>query len=581
MRTRILSSLAAALCCIAVTVELHGQGTAFSYSGQLTDNGRPANGTYNLRFAIYDAASTGNQIGPTLANIVATTNGLFTVSLNFGAIFTGAGRWLEIGARTNGSVAAFTPLLPRQQLLPTPYAIVAGTVPTGAINDSMLANGSVTAAKIASGAITGPALANNTVGSAQLADVLELGSSTFDGRLDVFRTTAGTAALRLDGPANSMFLFGDDGGELGRFVGQSYGLIELRDSDGHQRAVQLTANGDSGGVLTLYNSNGVSRARLSGENIGGALTLYQADGTQLGAVLDGYDPVGAGRLDLRNTNGAVRALLQGGPAAGSLSLYQSNGAYAGILYGTEASGGALSLRMANGANGVLAYGGSTAASLELYNNNVRSVLVQASETTGAGGQILMYNGSGAINTVEIDAQGGAAAGGYIGLRDGDGIRSIELNSDTGIVKGRVIQITGGADLSENFDISGRWHEPGMIVSIDPANPGRLVLSSSAYDKRVAGIISGAGGVQPGMLMGQHGSIADGKHPVALTGRVYCWVDADAGGAVEPGDMLTTSNTIGHAMKVTDSARATGTIIGKAMTGLDRGKGLVLVLVSLQ
>jgi hypothetical protein len=97
---------------------------------------------------------------------------------------------------------------------------------------------------------------------------------------------------------------------------------------------------------------------------------------------------------------------------------------------------------------------------------------------------------------------------------------------------------------------------------------------------VAGIISGAGGIQPGMLMGQEGTIANGKHPVALTGRVYCLVDASYG-EVKPGDLLTTSPTLGHAMKVTDHDAGRGAIIGKAMTSMQDGKGLVLVLVSLQ
>ena len=59
------------------------------------------------------------------------------------------------------------------------------------------------------------------------------------------------------------------------------------------------------------------------------------------------------------------------------------------------------------------------------------------------------------------------------------------------------------------------------------------------------------------------------------------MDADANGAVEPGDMLTTSSTAGHGMKVSDAVQATGAIIGKAMTSLAKGKGLVLVLVNLQ
>jgi hypothetical protein len=153
----------------------------------------------------------------------------------------------------------------------------------------------------------------------------------------------------------------------------------------------------------------------------------------------------------------------------------------------------------------------------------------------------------------------------------------------------VLVISGGADFSENFDVNvaatnseamAAKVEAGMVVSLDPASPGKLQLSTQAYDRRVAGIISGAGGVKPGMVMSQEGTLADGKHPVALSGRVYCWVDASQG-AIEIGDLLTTSSTPGHAMKAADAAKAQGAIIGKAMTGLKEGRGLVLVLVTLQ
>jgi len=152
----------------------------------------------------------------------------------------------------------------------------------------------------------------------------------------------------------------------------------------------------------------------------------------------------------------------------------------------------------------------------------------------------------------------------------------------GTTRTSVLKITGGSDLSESFDIDGaELHVvPGMVVSIDPANPGKLVVSTEAYDRRVAGIISGAGGVMPGMIMSQVGTEADGEFPVALTGRVYCLVDA-SNGAIEPGDMLTTSSVPGHATKVVDHDGAQGAIIGKAMSGLKEGRGLVLVLVSLQ
>jgi hypothetical protein len=149
---------------------------------------------------------------------------------------------------------------------------------------------------------------------------------------------------------------------------------------------------------------------------------------------------------------------------------------------------------------------------------------------------------------------------------------------------KILQITGGADLSEQFEIRGIGADlqpsAGMVVSIDPDNPGGLIISANSYDRQVAGIVSGAGGIKPGMLMGQADSATDGKYPVALTGRVYVLADASSG-PIQPGDLLTTSDTPGHAMKVADYDRAQGAILGKAMSALDEGQGLVLVLVSLQ
>jgi hypothetical protein len=55
----------------------------------------------------------------------------------------------------------------------------------------------------------------------------------------------------------------------------------------------------------------------------------------------------------------------------------------------------------------------------------------------------------------------------------------------------------------------------------------------------------------------------------------------ANGPIQPGDLLTTSSVPGHAMKVGDHAKAQGAILGKAMGSLAQGRGMVLVLVSLQ
>ena len=156
-------------------------------------------------------------------------------------------------------------------------------------------------------------------------------------------------------------------------------------------------------------------------------------------------------------------------------------------------------------------------------------------------------------------------------------------SNNGFTTVQVLEITGGADLSEQFDVGTHRDvqpEPGMVVCIDAQNPGELIVCDNAYDRTVAGVISGAGDIQPGMLMGQDGSAADGQYPVALTGRVYVWADAGEG-VIHPGDLLTTSAVPGFAARVDDHAEAQGAILGKAMTALDSEQGLVLMLVTLQ
>jgi hypothetical protein len=143
----------------------------------------------------------------------------------------------------------------------------------------------------------------------------------------------------------------------------------------------------------------------------------------------------------------------------------------------------------------------------------------------------------------------------------------------------VLTITGGVDLAEPFHMKEDELEKGSVVVIDDEYPGRLKRSTHAYDRHVAGIVSGANGINPGISLHQEGVVEGGQN-VALSGRVY--VEADvSGGAIEPGDLLTTSDVPGHAMKAADYVRAQGAILGKAMGSLRSGQGMLLVLVTLQ
>jgi len=121
-----------ALATIAATPHASfGQTTAFTYQGRLVDNGVAAAGIYDLRFTIFDAATNGAAVSDVItSNSFSITNGLFTVSLDFGAgIFDGNPRWLDIAVRTNG-FASFTSLNPREPVTPVPTALFAGAAAT-------------------------------------------------------------------------------------------------------------------------------------------------------------------------------------------------------------------------------------------------------------------------------------------------------------------------------------------------------------------------------------------------------------------------------------------------------------------
>src|SRR4051794_27836724 len=138
----ILSRLLALSLFSTTILSVRAQGTAFTYQGSLQNSGSPANGIYDVAFTLFGSSSGGSAIaGPVTNTPTAVSNGLFTVTLDFGsAPFGGSARWLEIAVRTNGS-GGFSTLGPRPQLTPTPYAIFASSASnlTGTVTSSQVA----------------------------------------------------------------------------------------------------------------------------------------------------------------------------------------------------------------------------------------------------------------------------------------------------------------------------------------------------------------------------------------------------------------------------------------------------------
>jgi hypothetical protein len=139
-------------------------------------------------------------------------------------------------------------------------------------------------------------------------------------------------------------------------------------------------------------------------------------------------------------------------------------------------------------------------------------------------------------------------------------------------------ILRNADCAEDFDIADDiLVEPGTVMVLN--EEGALMQSQQAYDKRVAGVISGAGDFKPGIVLDKRES-QNVRQPVALLGKVFCKADT-RNGAIEVGDLLTTSDIPGFAMKVTDPFKAFGAVIGKALRPLQEGQGLIPILIALQ
>jgi hypothetical protein len=139
-------------------------------------------------------------------------------------------------------------------------------------------------------------------------------------------------------------------------------------------------------------------------------------------------------------------------------------------------------------------------------------------------------------------------------------------------------ILANADCAEDFNVSATASiEPGTVMVL--GNEEVLLPSHRAYDKRVAGVISGAGNYKPGIILDKQDS-QQRRLPVALLGKVFCKVDAQFG-PIEVGDLLTTSPTAGHAMRVDDPLKAFGAVIGKALRPLTEGQGLIPILIALQ
>ncbi len=506
--------------------------------------------------------------------------------------------WFNDG--TNGSQL----LTPDQRLAPTGY------LPDGSVSSNAIASNAITTTKIATGAVANTQLATNAVQAANIAAGAVGSTQIGAGAVGLANIAAGAVgSIQLaNGSVNAAKLASDVGlwSVAGADVFRSGGRVGIGTSPTSKLHVSALATDGSPMRLqidglsrfTVGSNGGTSIGALNDFPPANGLFVQGSVGIGTTSPADKLHVVGSMRLGTQSVGASFGyGLFDSSPAdRGYLALAGANGAYS-----TDAAQGDLVLRSTT--NKLLLQSGILASAIAISTmNNVGFGTPNPinslgypdswkgfhSYTSGTGLGIIEGNAArlhlradgNTANTTQdfvIDNAANQIFFRWLGAGLGGRLDVMTINA-SGTVSVKVLKIDG-ADLAEPFDIATEDAPKGAVVVIDEENPGRLKVSDRAYDRRVAGILSGANGVRSGIRLSQEG-FNEGGQDVALSGRVYVHADA-SNGAIQPGDLLTTSNTPGHSMKVTDYARAQGAVIGKAMSSLTEGTGMVLVLVTLQ
>jgi hypothetical protein len=587
-------------------------GTAFNYQGYFTYQGNAANGPYDIQFKLYDAPNNGNPRGTVTYAPANVDKGLFTTNIDFGGIFDGNAYWLEIGVRPFKNNPPPYDWKPRLQIRPVPYALFASNAATATTATTAITANGVSANAVSAAGIAASQVVKSLNG---LHDDVTLVAGA-----NVTLTPNNNKTITIDSSS------GASGWSLTGNAGTTAGVNFMGTTD--DKPLELRANGQPSLKLQYATTqpsspnaweNGINVAGgfwgnfVNSSYVGGTIAgggYYQAsfigtfDGPHPNYVGGNFGTVGGGYDNIAYEAATVPGGY-GNEAKGRLSF--AAGKYAAALHdgcfvwndstafqpyrigggGGEFVGGWVYDNPTTGPNQfrIKASGGvRLSPSTSLYWGNSPLGPDRNSQLVpDQGGAIELGNSFGYGNIPYIDFHFGVGEYQDFNVRlinDADQLLSCYGNLNvSGSASVCTLTIRGGCDLAEPFQMSQDEIPKGSVVIIDAEHPGKLKLSTEPYDTRVAGIISGAGGVQPGIQMSQKGTL-EGTENVALSGRVYVLADA-SDGAIKPGDLLTTSPTPGHAMKVTDHARAQGAILGKAMSALSGGKGIVLVLVTLQ
>jgi hypothetical protein len=347
-------------------------------------------------------------------------------------------------------------------------------------------------------------------------------------------------------------------------------FLRLEDGEGDQTA---SIDGRSGS-LSLG-----GRSRNGGSGSSGSISLNDADGDNTVVVNAGFNEKGPDILLGAANKGARIQLTTGGNPGPTIDLDGNKNA---LLF-QKAGSNVDNIVEVNGSGSIRVGGHGSTGTIEVRSGAKTDTILELSGTgviraggAGRNGQISVRGADGqplaellALPNEGVLGLGQANRPGRISLFGAKG-ESIRIDAASGDV------LLMNADCAEEFDVAESV-EPGTVMVL--TDDGALAMSGSAYDTRVAGIVSGAGSYKPALLLDRR-ETGRTRLPIALMGKVFCRVDASLG-VVRVGDLLTTADRPGHAMRIADPSRAFGAVIGKALAPLAAGIGLIPVLVSLQ
>ena len=360
---------------------------------------------------------------------------------------------------------------------------------------------------------------------------VNVGTFGNDGDVSVNDST-GRAVIRLRG-ANAAIYAGASDNE-GDVIVVDTGGREVIHADGGSAALYVGTEGNEGDII-VRDGRGSEVMHMDGNN---AALYLGASGNE-------------GDLFVRDSGGR--------------QVFHLDGHSAALYIGANGNEGDVRVRDSGGRD-VFTMDGATAAAYLGADGNEGDLFVR----DGDGRNVIHLNGSNAALYV-----GASGNEGDVIVRNSAGTDTIHLDGNSGDIR------LMGADLAEEFAATTEIEPGSVLVAV---GPDEVEVSHTARDRRVIGVASGAGGLRPALrLASRPGTPAvpgEPRVPVAMVGRVYCKADAQHG-AITAGDLLTSSDVAGHAMRVEDPAAAAGAIMGKALAPLEGGRGVIPVVLTLQ